>query len=80
MFSTHEDKNVRLIENVKKGGLLLISGIDITVSGQVWTCLGVVGIAINMNLGYLHLSHYSTTSILWYCGDDQTIVASACEY
>ena len=35
-----------LIESVKKGGFLLIMGIETTQKGQLWTCMGALVIVI----------------------------------
>mgnify|MGYP006889380848 CR=1 FL=1 len=65
-----------VIDSVKKGGLLLILGIETTHKGQVWTCLGVLGLAINMRQSFPHWWPYSTTSRVWSCGE-HTLIPSA---
>ena len=57
-----------LIKSVKKGGLLLILGIETTLKGQVWTCMGALGMTINTRCSYPHWTHYLTTLRLWSCG------------
>ena len=51
-YSRHVDKVWGLIKSVKKGGLLLILGTETTPKGQVWTCLGALGLAISMRPSY----------------------------
>ena len=65
-----------LNESVKKGRITFYLWDWDNPLGQVWTCLGAVGIAINKRPSYPHLIIFWTTSRLCPCGGS-ILVASA---
>ena len=45
---------IKVVGLIKKGGLLLILGIETTHKGQVWTFLATLGMTMNMRPSYPH--------------------------
>ena len=69
---------ILLNESVKKVGLRLILLNESVKKGQVWTCMGALGLAINMRASYTHWHIILTTSRLWSCGT--RLLLQACQY